>query len=676
MVYKLARMRTLVGLAVGGMAVTALLTIGSAAALAAGSGPMTKVAQGVDPASLPGSKGFGDTNPGTPESVSFVLRAQNLRQLQASVTGGSDHFLTVTQFAKIYGQSPATIAALEAYLATFGIHTRAYANNLDVVAKGTAGEFDKALAVQQHQYRVPAYPGLGGRRGLRAQTVHGTPQSPQLPASLANAVLAVLGLTNYQSLVSNAVHADQHILHPRPSSTSLCVAETGLPKACNTPADFAADYNLKGLYSQGARGQGQTLAIVTLAALDPGAPQHFWNSILGIQQSGRTVTVANVDGGPGAPSDASGTGETDLDAEQSGALAPDANVIVYQAPNTDPGFFDAFADAASQNIASSVSTSWGESEVVIKELIASGSETPAYVAAFDEMFLEMAAQGQSTFDASGDEAAYDDYDELGTTGLSVDNPADSPYITASGGTTLPFTGTVSGPAGTAPISSGRAQRIWGWDYTWAPVAQVNGESLQTIAEDPFLGVTGSGGGFSKVESQPSYQLGVSGTTSYTAVPYFKSTKVQDIGGGVLEPTAFAFDPHPPTIEGFGSGRAVPDVSTDADPMSGYLLYEPSFAGIGQPVLQPDWGGTSFVAPQLNGSAAVIDSYVGHRVGFWNPSIYQFATQHNSPFDPLNKPGTGNDNIFFSGTPGTVYNPGAGLGVPDFTQLGAAFANQR
>ena len=676
MVYRLARVRMGVGLGLAAIAVGGMLIVSSATAVAAGSEPMAKVAQGVDPASLPGSTVFGDTPDSTPETVSFVLRAQNLGQLEASVTNGVSHFVTVNQFASTYGQSPATIAALEGYLAKFGIHTRAYADNLDIVANGTAGQFDQALAVQQHQYRVPAYGGHGGHRGLPAQTVHGTPQSPQLPSSLARVVLGVLGLTNYQSFVSNAVHADQQILHPQSSSTSQCVAEIGLPNACNTPADFAAHYNLNGLYRRGALGQGETVAIVTLAALDPGAPQYFWKNVLGMKPSGRTVTVTNVDGGPGAPSDASGTGETDLDAEQSGALAPGADVIVYQAPNTDPGFFDAFADAASQNIADSVSTSWGESEVVIKELVASGSETPAYVSAFDEMFLEMAAQGQSAFDASGDEAAYDDYDELGTTGLAVDSPADSPYITASGGTTLPFTGTVSGPAGTAPISSGRAERVWGWDYTWAPIAQVIGVPLQTIAEDPFLGVTGSGGGFSKFESQPPYQRGVPGTTSYTAVPYFTSVNVQDIGGGVLEPTAVAFNPHPPTIRGFGTGRAVPDVSTDADPLTGFLLYEPSFAGIGQPVLEPGVGGTSFVAPQLNGSAAVIDSYVGHRVGFWNPSIYQFATQRKSPFDPLNTPGISNDNLFFSGTPGTVYNPGAGLGVPDFTQLGTAFFNQR
>jgi kumamolisin len=676
MVCTFARMRTLVGSGVAAAVFALCLTAGTAAASAAGSDPMTAVAQGVNPASLPGSTVFGDTRPNTPEAVSFVLRAQNLAQLESSVSGGVSHFLRVGQFAAAYGQSPPTIAALERYLASFGIQSHAYANNLDVVANGTAGQFDKALAIQQHQYHVPSYGGHGGLRAVPAQTVHGSPQAPQLPALIARSVLAVLGLTNYSSYVSNAVHADQQILHPQSASTQECIAETGLPLACNTPQDYASRYNLTGLYDRGATGQGRTVAIVTLAALDPGAPQFFWKNVLGMKPSGRTVTTVNVDGGPGAPSDASGTGETDLDTEQSGALAPGANVIVYQAPNSDPGFFDAFAQAASDNTADSVSASWGESEVVIKEGIATSTEPTAYITAFNEMFLEMAAQGQSAFDASGDEAAYDDYDEDGTTGLGVDNPADSPYITASGGTTLPYTGTVSGPDGTAPISSGSAERIWGWDYTWAPTAQVMGESLQTIAEDPFLGVTGSGGGFSLNEPQPSYQRGVPGTNVFSAVKYFTSTDVQDIGGGVLEPTTFAFNPDPPTLHGFGFGRAVPDLATDADPMSGYLLYEPSFAGVGEPVLEPDWGGTSFSAPQFNGSAAVIDSYAGHRVGLWNPSIYQFATQRNSPFDRLDTTGTSNDNLFYSGTPGTLYNPGAGLGVPDFTQLGHAFANQR
>ncbi len=677
MVCTFARMRTLVGSGVAVAVLGICLTLGTTAASAAGSDPMTSVAQGVNPAALPGSSVFGDTPPNTPESVSFVLRAQNLGQLESSVTAGLSHFLTVGQFAGAYGQSSSTIAALEAYLRSFGIQSSAYADHLDVVASGAAGQFDRALSIQQHQYHVPAYGPHGGRRGIPAQTVHGSPQAPQLPASLARAVLTVFGLSNYSPYTSNAQHADQQVIHPQTSSTQQCIQETGLPLACNTPEDFASHYNLTGLYHNGATGQGRTAAIVTLAALDPGAPQFFWKNVLGLKPSGRSVTTVNVDGGPGAPSDDSGSGETDLDAEQSGALAPGANVTVYQAPNTDPGFFDAFAQAASDNTADTVSASWGESEVLLKEAVASGTETPAYVTAFDEVFLEMAAQGQSAFDASGDEAAYDDYDEDGTTPLDVDTPANSPYITASGGTTLPFTGTVSSPDGSlsAAITSGHAERAWGWDYTWAPEAKVLGEPLAEVAEDPLNGVGGDGGGFSDDEAQPSYQRGVSGTNAFSAVKYFTPIDVEDIGSGVFEPTAFAFNPNPPVVHGFGTGRAVPDLSTDADPLSGYLLYEPSFAAIGQPVLQPDWGGTSFVAPQLNGSTAVIDSYVGHRVGLLNPSIYRFATQRNSPFTPLDTTGTSNDNLFYSGTPGTVYNPSSGLGVPDLTALGQDFAGQ-
>jgi subtilase family serine protease len=79
-----------------------------------------------------------------------------------------------------------------------------------------------------------------------------------------------------------------------------------------------------------------------------------------------------------------------------------------------------------------------------------------------------------------------------------------------------------------------------------------------------------------------------------------------------------------------------------------------------------------VAPQLNGSAAVIDSYVGHRVGFWNPSIYGFAEVGGSPFTTLQHAGTTNDNVFFTGTAGDVYNEATGLGTPNLTALAKLF----
>jgi kumamolisin len=114
---------------------------------------------------------------------------------------------------------------------------------------------------------------------------------------------------------------------------------------------------------------------------------------------------------------------------------------------------------------------------------------------------------------------------------------------------------------------------------------------------------------------------------------------------------------------------MPDVSTDADPDTGYLLYDP----LSSTPLQAGWGGTSFVAPQLNGANALIDEYVGHRVGLWNPQIYRFATSGQDPFTPMGTSGTSNDNFYYTGTPGQLFNAGTGLGYPNLTELAYDFA---
>jgi kumamolisin len=640
----------------------------ASAATTPGPNTLEPVASGISAAALPGASVFGTTAADTPETVSFVLKERNVGSLQAQAQHGFRHYLSTSQFARAYGQTPANISALTGYLGQFGITSDVYADGVDVSTTGTAGEYDQALSVSQNQYHVPQQAGGNGLSPIPAQTVHGTGQSPLLPYRLSNFVLSILGLTNYGPYGSQAVHVNTSLVKPQSGSSNACLALTGLPDGCNLPQNFASNYKLDGLYAKGANGSGQTIAIVTLAALDQGAPEYFWNNVAHIPSTGRTVTVNNVDGGPGAPSDAAGSGETDLDVEQSGGLAPGANVIVYQAPNTDSGFADAFFSAASDNIASTVSASWLESETFLESAILSGQESATYEAAFDEAFMEMAAQGQSGFIAAGDWAAYTATVDIGTTNLSVGVSPDSPYISAAGGTTLPWTGTVTGPDGSAPVTVS-AQRTWGWDYLWQPVATVKGESLEASAESQVIG---SGGGFSQIEPTPAYQQSVPGTHNFHAVQYLTPTDYTTVAPGLVEPSAWNFNPTPTVTTGYGNGRALPDVSTDADPYTGYLLYEPSFAGVGQPVLQGGWGGTSFVAPQLNGSTAVIDSYLGHRVGFWNPSIYSAAVSHNSPFTPLTQASTSNDNIYYTGNPGEPYNEGSGLGYPNLTALASDF----
>jgi kumamolisin len=649
------------GIVLGVVAVMAPLAALSGTASADSPGPNspTAVDSGISAADLPGTQVFGDTPPSTPVTVSFILNEQNISSLEAQVEAGipSSQYLSVSQFAARYGQPSSNIDALTSYLAGFGISTDVYADDVDVVATGTAGEFDNALTITEHNATVPQQRGPGGFGPIPEQKVYTNISQPLLPYRLASFVTAILGLSNYGPFVSDIAKPSSYD-QPQAGNSNTCIAEFGLSNGCHLPSDFARMYDLDPLYQRGADGSGQTIGIVTLAAVDPGSPEYFWSNISHTNRTG-TLTVDNVDGGPGAPSAASGTVETDLDIEQSGALAPGANVIDYQAPNTDYGFADGFFTAASQNIASDVSASWGLSETALVAAILSGEESAGYQQAYDEAFLELAAQGQSAFTSSGDYGAYTAFEDIGTTNLSVDEPGDSPYITVCGATSLPGTTYYSSTI----TATNPAQRIWGWDYLWPAIAQLNDVSEATVAEGLPIG---SGGGFSTLEPEPSYQQGVSGVNTFHAVEYLTPTDYTQVAPGLTEPEEWTFNATPSVTTGYGTGRVLPDLATDGDPQTGYLVYAASIGGLSE------YGGTSFVAPQMNGSTAVIDSYLGHRIGFWNPTIYAAATGSDSPFTQLNQVGTSNDNIYYTGNPGDAYNQGDGLGMPDLARLADDF----
>ncbi len=666
--------RTGIAFAAMTLALSPVLSL-SAGASSPGNNTLVNVAGGISPANVSGAVPFGPAPSNTPEEVSFILDENHPSQLQNIVESGvpNENFLSVAQFAAQYGQSPANVTALTNYLGGFGIQTNVLADMIDVQAYGTAGEFDAAMSVVQDEYHSPAGMGSNSQQKVPGQTFHGPTTNPQLPNYLAKFVLSVLGLTNYSPFTSDAMSSVAQKVTTTPSalSANACLSLVGLPSACNTPSNFESNYGLTNLERHN-NGSGQTLAIITLASMDPGSPQYFWGNVLDMTPTGRTLTEVPVDGGSGAPSGAAGSTETDLDVEQSGAIAPGANILVYEAPNTDFGFVDGFAEAASDNIASSFSSSWGEAESVINVYTALGNETTEYQASFDEVFEEMAIQGQTGFVSAGDAGAYDDSDEIGTTNLDVDSPGNSPYITTAGGTTLPWSGTFTDS--TTHLSASFAvtsQRAWAWDYIWQPIATITGAPLVSIAESE---AAGGGGGYSGLEQTPYYQQGVSGVHNYSAVPWLTPIDpVNVFGSGVFLPSDWSFNATPSVVTGSNTGRATPDLSTDADPETGYLEWSTSFAPTTQNgYLEGGWGGTSFVAPQLNGSAALIDSALGYRTGFWNPDLYWAASHGNSPFTPLNTAGTSNDNLFYTGTPGTVFNPATGLGVPNLAQVKSLF----
>jgi subtilase family serine protease len=642
----------------------------SSEARAGGNAP---VAQGPGAAALP-STAFGDTPADTPERVSFILDAQHLDELQAKVLSGMPGgFLSVGDFARRYGQSPGNIAALQSYLARFGIASTALADGLELQTTGTAGEYDAALQVHQQNFKVDPGPVFRGGPARKPLIVHGTKQTPLLPKNLAKFTLAVLGLSNYPTARSSLIGT------PADATPQAGSNPQSRPNTALVPSDFATRYNLDPVYRHG-NGAGTTIGIVTLASVDPNVVSQFWGlvGLTGAEAAASRITLEDVDGGSGPVDEAFGSDETTLDAEQAGALAPGAGVRVYQAPNSDFGFVDAYYQAASDNIADTVSSSWFLSETAIEFLVNGGAEDPNYAQSFDQAFLELAAQGQSNFNASGDAGAYAASADLGSTNLDVVNPTDSAWVTSAGGTTLPGPVTIGSGASAVTVNI-PAERAWGWDWLWPAVLQRHPES--TLHDVVLANTAGTGGGFSSFYKTPGYQQGVPGTRNFTAVQYL--TPIDSVqANGLILPTDWDATLTPATVTGHATGRAVPDLATDADPETGYLLlytFGDSCLFSDNPCGNPpdpsfqQFGGTSFVAPQLNGVTAVYDSVLGHRIGFWNPWIYKFAQAPDSPFTPLDTPGTSNDNLFYSGTPGMLYNPGSGLGTPDLAKLEQDFA---
>jgi kumamolisin len=652
-------------LAVGAAGPLLLLSLSAAPAGAATPG-LVPVPQGITPAALGAAPVF-PVKASTRERVSFVLKMRHETALERRVNAGIyTHFLTVGEFARGYGQPAARIRALEQYLHRFHLKTRAYADRLDVTATGTAGQFNRALSVSQSVFRTAATLASAGHAARPAVTFSATRDAPRLPKTIARYVESVLGLDTYPVFASNAVHVSP----ARPGPARTMTAPGRAPDGATTytgdlrPQDFASEYHLSDLGAQW-QGQGQTLGIITFAAMHPADATHFW-SLVGLTTKPGRIRLDNIDGGArfGAAYDSQ---ESTLDVEQSGGVAPQANIVVYQAPNTDFGGIDAYAAAASQDKTGSVSCSWGESETALAAEDRARAESPTLIQASDEFFLELAAQGQSSFSATGDSGAYAASNDLGSTNLSVQSTSDSPWTTAAGATTLP---------GIIPLTSTTnvtipAERAWAWDWRW-PYFQQFGYG--TEAAFAIHSVTGSTGGYSSAEPRPGYQSLVPGISTFHAVPYLRPVTVRRmLGTSLREPTSWrAWDATslsavpPAAITGTRrTGRVVPDLSADGDPYTGYELYYGT--------VQDGWGGTSFVAPQLNGAAAVIASALNRRTGFWNPEIYRLARSVQSPFTPLGATGGDNDNVYYTGTADAIYNPATGLGTPDLAAIGQAFA---
>jgi kumamolisin len=603
----------------------------------------------------------------TPISVTIALRLPALGDaetlLKAINTPGDarfHQFLTADEFVARFAPSSAEVASVIAGMAKYGL-TAEPTSATTLKVTGLPANLERAFGVTLHSYDVAAHGNAAG------YSFHAPLSHPTIPAEVAASVAAVVGLDSRPSFRPMSKAAPSSVVKARAAVPN---AATGDPAGSLTVIDFANMYDVEPLYKRGVSGAGRTIGIMTFASFTPSDAFAYW-SALGLSVNPHRIRIVDVDGGPGEPSDVSGSLETTLDVEQSGGIAPGADVIVYQAPNTSQGLVDLIAAAVDANSAQSVSISWGDWEWFYNLENApvsdpTSGQTISVLRATHELLVRAAIQGQTIFTSSADSGAYEANGDLGCYGpysasvptscsrtLSVDYPASDPAITAAGGTTLP--GVQEFCLNSACTSTYEVdvkhERVWGWDYLSGFCAAIGAPDPVTCGIFPV----GSGGGVSVFFPKPWYQFGVPGIQRSQPGQVFQVAQAlataEEIG------TYFALPSNYP-------GRNVPDVSFNADPDTGYVVYytsEPS--GVFAP--EPFYGGTSFVAPQLNGVTALLGQYLGDsRLGLLNSALYGLVLSgqaYSGEHPPLHAIPHG-DNWFYHGSNG--YNLGVGVGTLD------------
>ncbi|WP_083340479.1 S53 family peptidase [Chromobacterium vaccinii] len=575
--------------------------------------------------------------------------ARYLQEVHTPSSPNYHQFLTPSEFRARYAPSEASVAKVSARLQAAGLSVKRVGSTLLQVS-GPAATVQKAFGAEVHVFQNKAVV-----QGAAAR--YTAPVRASTPGVDLSDVQAVIGLDSRPHFRPHLRQLPNHLQASMDKSASAVT--TGNAPGKWTVTDLARHYNITPLYNKGIHGKGATIGIVTLASFTPSDAFQYWSSI-GLNTDPNRLTVVDIDGGPGAPSDDGGSSETTLDVEQSGGIAPDAKIIVYQAPNTTQGFVDAFAKAIESNAADTLSVSWGEWEWFDQQAQAVnpvGGKSANVLQTYHDLFLQAALQGQTMFAASGDSGAYDvnraaplpQYNKV----LSVDSPANQQFITAAGATTVPTTLTFH-PNGKEMKVKIPTERAWGWDYL--------GGLCKALGKDPVAcGIfpVGDGGGVSSFIARPFYQNWLPGMQNSPAGQ-------QLVDSSQNPPQVVA------TLPADFKGRNVPDISMNGDPETGYVVYYTSSkTGFS---IQTNNGGTSFVAPQLAGIAALLNQSLGGRLGLLNFSLYGLvatghayhgSSRHGAPLRDI----TAGNNWGYNAHRG--YDQATGVGVPDVANLDAA-----
>ncbi len=256
----------------------------------------------------------GSTDPARKIEVGLALRlrsAELARTLRAQQTSGNPlfgHHLTAAEFGRRFGLSDRQLAMLKTRLGQLGLQVdRTYPQRTGVVVEAPVARISSVFSIHFGDYLDDE-----GRRYYSAES------AAKIPSALARYVTGVGGLSN---------------LPPQP----LDIPATGLTRQL-----VGSAYDIAPLRTQGIQGQGQTIAVVSLATFSLRDIQAF-DQTEGISRAPAIQRVP-VDGGTNDLGPHGAASEVAVDLEVVRGIAPQATILNYEVggrKNLDPSYYDA-----------------------------------------------------------------------------------------------------------------------------------------------------------------------------------------------------------------------------------------------------------------------------------------------------------------------------------------------
>jgi subtilase family serine protease len=381
-------------------------------------------------------------------AISLPLRNQDglnslLQQIYDPSSPNFHRFLTPQKFTAQFGATESDYRALKSFAQASGFRIVAeHPNRLILDVAAPAGKIEKAFGVKFNKYRD----------SKRNRDFYASDTAPAVDASLP--ILSISGLNDY------------YVPRPHSHVTPLSKVPKNLqPSGGSGPQGTYIGSDFRKAYVPGTTltGAGQNVGLLQFDGFFPTDPAAY-AKMIGLSNPPNLVVVP-VDGG--VPIPGGGNEEVCLDIEMTMAMAPGvSNIYVYEAPNPSP-WVDLLSRMANDNLAKQLSCSWGGG--------------PPLDSASEQIFQQMALQGQTFFNAVGDTDAFHDPDN------PITFPSDSPNVCNVGGTTL------------TTDNSGNfvSEQVWNWR-----------------TPNPNGGNWGSCGGISDTFAIPTWQTGINMTNNH------------------------------------------------------------------------------------------------------------------------------------------------------------------